>query len=62
MSNHLKFCSCRMCRAGRHSVGGKTTIKRVVRSNRRKVKTALRSKAPDADEKIPTAVSVPYTD
>ena len=57
MANHVKFCGCKACRAGRHRPGSKARTKRALRSIRRAVKTALRN-----DREIPAAVSIPYTD
>jgi len=57
MSNHLKFCSCRACRAGRHRPGSKSEIKRASRRLRRNAKAALaKGKEP------PPKTSVSYTD
>ena len=42
MANHLKFCSCRQCRAGKHTKAGGKVIQAVVRKNRRKTKAALK--------------------
>ena len=57
MSNHLKFCSCRGCRAGRRTKSGGSTVKAVIRASRRKTKQALKA----GDEPV-SKVSVPYTD
>ncbi len=57
MANHIKFCSCKACRAGRHAPANKARIRRAVRNNRRGVKVALR-----LDREIPRAFSVGYTD
>jgi hypothetical protein len=57
MSNHLKFCGCKTCRAGRHRPGAKTTIKRASRRLRHDAKAALaKGKEP------PDKTSVSYTD
>ena len=42
MANHMKFCSCRMCRAGLHTKNGGDTAQKAIRRNRRKTKEALR--------------------
>jgi hypothetical protein len=57
MANHIKFCSCRGCKAGRHTRGGKLTIQQAVRTNRHKTKAALKS-GKDTVETF----SVGYTD
>jgi hypothetical protein len=58
MANHLKFCSCRYCRAGKHTKSGGATVRAVVRKVRRKVKAALKRGETD----IPKAAGVEYTD
>jgi hypothetical protein len=57
MSNHLKFCSCRACKAGRHRPGSKSEIKRASRRLRRNAKAAL-----DKGQEPPSKTSVSYTD
>jgi hypothetical protein len=57
MPNHLKFCSCRQCKAGRHSKAGKATVRATIRADRKAVKAAL-SKGDDP----PRKAGVPYTD
>ena len=42
MANHIKFCSCKACRAGRHTPASKAKTRRLVRGNRRATKMALR--------------------
>ena len=56
---NLKFCSCRMCRAGRHSKYGKAMIKRARKHGRQLVKSLIKSGKYDI---IPDKLSVPYTD
>jgi hypothetical protein len=57
VSNHLKFCGCKTCRAGRHRPGAKTTIQRASRRLRHDAKAALaKGKEP------PDKASVSYTD
>lgn len=55
MSNVVKFCGCKACRAGRKAAGNK--IRKELRKFRRTVKRCLRMGV-DA----PTKVSIPYTD
>lgn len=57
---NLKFCGCRACRRGKHTKCGGDTIKRIVRGARHKVNQMLHAGVDE--EKIPRAVSVPYTD
>jgi len=57
MSNHLKFCSCNGCRAGKRSKGAKKKIQNVVRSIRRNAKVDLKLGRDPVSK-----VSVPYTD
>jgi hypothetical protein len=57
MSNHLKFCGCKTCRAGRHRPGAKTTIKRASRRLRHDAKVALKK-----GKEPPAKTSVGYTD
>jgi len=57
MSNHLKFCSCRACKAGRHRPGSKSEIKRASRRLRKSAKQALAK-----GEEPPSKTSVTYTD
>jgi hypothetical protein len=55
--SHLKFCSCRACRRGRHSNYGKSLIRRANRKLRYDAKRAIRT------EREPMrSVSVSYTD
>lgn len=57
MSNHLKFCSCKSCRAGRHRPGSKAATRRRTRGARHKAKTDL------AKGREPSKVtSIDYTD
>lgn len=55
--NHLKFCSCRMCKAGMHSSNrGEYTA-------RHKAKQTLKTVDLDAEDVVvETIVSVGYTD
>lgn len=55
MSNVVKFCSCKACRAGRRA--NRKMICRELRKYRRMVKRAIR-----LGEEAPTKVSIPYTD
>ena len=57
MANHIKFCSCKACRSGRHAPASKAKIRQAVRHNRRAVKVALR-----LDREAPRCFSVGYTD
>jgi hypothetical protein len=57
MANHMKGCSCPMCRFGLRTRAGSRVVKQAVRTNRRKTKAALKQgKEPGK------AFSVPYTD
>jgi hypothetical protein len=55
----LKFCSCRMCRYGRHRWGNRKMITHMKRSYRHKVKQSLHKFEYD---NLPIAISIPYTD
>ncbi len=57
MTTHLKFCSCKTCRKGRHRPGAKSVIKRASRRLRRGAKAALAK-----GEEPPDKTSVGYTD
>lgn len=57
MSNTLKFCSCRACKAGRSCGRNKETTKKTLRAFRRKTKQAIKK-----GEEPPRQVSIPYTD
>lgn len=57
MPNHMKFCGCKMCRAGRHTSWNRHMIQQVIRKARRLAKQALR-RGDTPDDKH----SVPYTD
>ena len=57
MANHIKFCSCRMCRAGRHTKYGSYIVQAAIRKNRRKTKADLKQ-----GKETNQIVSVPYTD
>jgi len=57
MPNHLKFCSCRQCKAGRHSKAGKATVRATIRADRKAVKAAL-----SKGDYPPRKAGVPYTD
>jgi hypothetical protein len=55
----LKFCSCRMCRYGRHRKWGKFIVRHTIRRGRRITKHLLRQGRYD---ELPSKISVPYTD
>jgi hypothetical protein len=57
MGNHLKFCSCAQCRAGRHRPGSKARTRLAVRAARHAAKQAAKH-----GHEAPPAKSVPYTD
>lgn len=57
MANHLKFCSCRSCRLGRHTKAGGKVIRAIIRKQRHDTKLAL--KQGREPERIH---GVPYTD
>lgn len=57
MSNVMKFCSCRMCKFGRHKKSQKFHNKFLMRRLRRETKVALRQGR--EPERI---ISIPYTD
>lgn len=57
MPNHLKFCGCRACKAGRHRPGSKTRIRAANRKLRHKTKQALHT-----DKEPPDKTGVDYTD
>jgi hypothetical protein len=57
MSNVVKFCGCKACRAGRKAAGNKVMIRKELRKFRRTAKRCIRMGV-DA----PTKVSIPYTD
>ncbi len=57
MSNHLKFCSCKACKAGRHRPGNKTVIKRASRKLRHGAKQAIAT-----GQEPPDKTTVSYTD
>ena len=57
MPNHMKFCSCKTCRAGRHRSGGKATIKRASRKLRHDTKAKLKE-----GKEPPDKGTVSYTD
>ena len=59
MANHIKFCGCKACRAGRHAPSSKAKIRTAVRSNRRAVKAVLRQ---DREAETPRCIAVGYTD
>ena len=55
--NHMKFCSCKACKAGRHCANCKARTKRATRGARHAAKTDLaKGKTPNK------TISVPYTD
>jgi hypothetical protein len=55
----LKFCSCRLCRSGKHTKAGGDVVKATRRSYRRKVRQAIRMHAWEA---VPDRAGVVYTD
>jgi hypothetical protein len=57
MSNHLKFCSCKACKAGRHRPGNKTRIKQASRKLRHGTKAAIK-----AGKEPAAKTGVDYTD
>jgi len=57
MSNHVKGCGCRNCRAGMHSKSGGVMVQKFIRRVRRVVKEMLRR-----GEEPPPAQSIGYTD
>ena len=57
MSNTIKFCGCRACKAGRHCKRNRATTQKTIRSFRRQAKQAVKR-----GEEPPKAVSIPYTD
>lgn len=58
MPNHMKFCGCKQCKAGRHRrKRGLDMIQACIRKFRRKMKQAIK-RGDEPDDKF----SVPYTD
>lgn len=57
MGNHVKGCSCRMCRRGMHTAYGSKLLQKFIKSVRRKAKEELRR-----GEEPPPCVSRGYTD
>ena len=57
MSNHVKGCSCRRCRAGMHTKFGGVMVQKFIRKVRRVTKQMLRR-----GEEPPPAQSLEYTD
>jgi len=57
MPNHMKFCGCRACRAGRHRPFNKFIIRLANRVFRRKAKEALKK-----GETPNNKTTVTYTD
>ena len=57
MPNHMKFCSCRSCKAGKRTPRAKLITRLVIRAARHQVKLALHK----GNEPLNVA-SVPYTD
>jgi hypothetical protein len=55
----LKFCSCRMCRYGRHRPYGKFLVRQTIRRGRRITKSLLKQ---GRYNELPDPISVPYTD
>lgn len=62
--NHIKFCSCKQCKAGMHkSARGEYTARQAVRKHRHKAKQQLSQVGLDAEDVVVEAiVSVGYTD
>lgn len=57
MSNVIKFCSCRMCKRGKHTKTSRFYSKIAMRRLRRETKVALRQgREPER------LISIPYTD
>lgn len=56
----IKRCRCKQCRYKLHSRYGGIEARALVRSARHHVKQMLHRAGEDADEKLPTAVSLPY--
>ena len=57
MPNHLKFCRCAACKAGRHRPTSKAIVKRASRKLRQQTKQALKT-----DREPPSKGTVSYTD
>lgn len=57
--NHLKFCGCHACKAGRSAARSQTIIRRTIRRIRREDRVLLRQ---GRYEEVGKVVSVPYTD
>ena len=62
--NHIKFCSCKMCKAGMHnSARGEYTARQAVRRHRHKAKQTLKLVDLDAEDVVvENIISVGYTD
>jgi hypothetical protein len=58
MSNQIKFCSCPMCRRGKHTKYGSSMVRRGIRTDRQQTKVKLKNGATDLDNRF----SIPYTD
>jgi hypothetical protein len=57
MSNAAKFCSCKACKAGRHSKGSKARTRAAMRSARHAAKQTTKH-----GTEPPPAKSIPYSD
>jgi hypothetical protein len=58
MPNHMKFCGCKWCRAGRSTAWSKRAVRAIVRKMRHNARRALKR----GDDDVDTTESVPYTD
>jgi len=57
MSNTIKFCGCRACKAGRHHPNNKVNTRKSLRAFRRNTKQALKRGV-----EPPTKISIDFTD
>jgi len=57
MSSAAKFCSCKACKAGRHSKGSKARTRAAMRSARHAAKQTTKH-----GTEPPPAKSIPYSD
>lgn len=63
MSANKKFCSCRMCKWGRHRFWAQGIIRRASKGVRRRNNVRLKKLNPDEImDKIENDISIPYTD
>ena len=62
--NHLKFCSCKMCKTGMHNCAhGEYTARQAVRRHRHKAKEKLNQVDLDTEDVVvENIISVGYTD